>query len=250
MSDFLTRLAARSLGVGELVRPRPVSLFEPRAAQPPLELDGDEIAAEPPTVAARQARPAREAPRPTTPGHVQLRGSEPQSPPRALEPTPAPEAAEPEKNALAPAPVAPAPADIVVAVQAARAEAAEPPADPAREARSPHPVTPVPARTSAPGRVRLRGSEPQSLRASDPPAALRRDPDEPSAEPWLMPPPPTPAVLPPPPAPAETEPPVVRVTIGRVDVRAVLPPTPTEQPKPRRRPRLTLEEYLRDGSPR
>jgi hypothetical protein len=38
------------------------------------------------------------------------------------------------------------------------------------------------------------------------------------------------------------------VTIGRVDVRAVVAPAPAAQPKPRRQPRLTLEDYLRDAN--
>ncbi len=40
--------------------------------------------------------------------------------------------------------------------------------------------------------------------------------------------------------------PVVQVTIGRVDVRAITPPAPPPMPSaPPRRPRLTLEAYLR-----
>jgi hypothetical protein len=42
------------------------------------------------------------------------------------------------------------------------------------------------------------------------------------------------------------EPPVIRVTIGRVDVRAVIPPSPPMPPPPAAacEPQLTLEEYL------
>jgi hypothetical protein len=46
---------------------------------------------------------------------------------------------------------------------------------------------------------------------------------------------------------AADEPPVVRVTIGRVDVRAVLPAAQPERARPKRPPRLTLDEYLREG---
>ena len=48
----------------------------------------------------------------------------------------------------------------------------------------------------------------------------------------------------------ESVPPVVQVTIGRVEVRAMLPPTPaTEQPAPARtRPVLSLDEYLQQRS--
>lgn len=43
------------------------------------------------------------------------------------------------------------------------------------------------------------------------------------------------------------EPPVIRVTIGRVNVRAVVPPSPPKPPRPAsaREPTLTLEEYLK-----
>jgi hypothetical protein len=46
-------------------------------------------------------------------------------------------------------------------------------------------------------------------------------------------------------APADTEPPVIRVSIGRIDVRAITPP-PAPPPAPRRRTPapLGLEEYL------
>jgi hypothetical protein len=43
----------------------------------------------------------------------------------------------------------------------------------------------------------------------------------------------------------QEEPPTVRVTIGRVDVRAVTPEQPPEpKPKPRPAPRMSLDEYL------
>jgi len=43
----------------------------------------------------------------------------------------------------------------------------------------------------------------------------------------------------------ESRPPTVRVTIGRVDVRAVTPEKPPEpKPKPRPVPRMSLDEYL------
>jgi hypothetical protein len=69
-------------------------------------------------------------------------------------------------------------------------------------------------------------------------------------EPWFTPPAPAAPSLPRAPADDPHEPAVVRVTIGRVDVRAVVPPAPAEQRKPRRQPRLTLEEYLRDAEGR
>jgi hypothetical protein len=38
---------------------------------------------------------------------------------------------------------------------------------------------------------------------------------------------------------------MVHVTIGRIDVRAILPDPPTARPATRPEPRLTLEEYSR-----
>lgn len=68
-------------------------------------------------------------------------------------------------------------------------------------------------------------------------------------ESWLEPPPQQTGQRPVPsaPAPDAADPQVVRVTIGRVDVRAVLPSAAPERAAPRRRPRMTLDEYLRDG---
>ena len=40
-------------------------------------------------------------------------------------------------------------------------------------------------------------------------------------------------------------PPVIRVTIGRIEVRAVHPPAPASKPAKPRLPKLSLEEYLR-----
>jgi hypothetical protein len=50
---------------------------------------------------------------------------------------------------------------------------------------------------------------------------------------------------PPPPAP-----PTIRVSIGRIEVRAVMPPAPTPAPAPPAAPLLTLEAYLRERTGR
>jgi hypothetical protein len=45
--------------------------------------------------------------------------------------------------------------------------------------------------------------------------------------------------------PSSTSPPIVRVTIGRIEVRAVQSPAPTPKPaKPPPEPKLSLQEYL------
>jgi hypothetical protein len=46
------------------------------------------------------------------------------------------------------------------------------------------------------------------------------------------------------PTPLRAEPPVVTVTIGRVEVRAIVPPPAPERPKADARKALSLEEYL------
>ncbi|HEX9990083.1 MAG TPA: hypothetical protein VGE45_16620 [Chloroflexia bacterium] len=51
----------------------------------------------------------------------------------------------------------------------------------------------------------------------------------------------------PPPPPA---PPTIRVSIGRIEVRAVMPPAPTPAPAPPAAPMLTLEAYLRERTGR
>ncbi len=45
-------------------------------------------------------------------------------------------------------------------------------------------------------------------------------------------------------------PPTIRVTIGRIDVRAVTPPSPPVQPTAPTQPKLSLEEYLRQHNGR
>jgi hypothetical protein len=52
----------------------------------------------------------------------------------------------------------------------------------------------------------------------------------------------------PPPAP-EAAAPTIKITIGRVDVRAVMSEQPSQRPTPERRnPALSLEEYLKQRS--
>jgi hypothetical protein len=55
-----------------------------------------------------------------------------------------------------------------------------------------------------------------------------------------------------PPPIVQSEPPVIRVTIGRIDVRAVAPSTPTQRSSKPPTPRLSLTDYLKaqDGGRR
>ena len=253
MTDFLGRLAERSLGVGELVRPRPASLFEPDspAASLPIE-QVDEVVGDRLGPVRRAGLPSPSPARaPAQPeGRVRLRGSEPQSP-LAAPPSAVPDA----RPAGGAEPALAGPPDRVThpeirretSIPSATAATAAP-ADTTAAAESVVVRTlvrdvPYPVESR---HVELRGSEPQSPpRDHEAPGALARA--EAPSDPWFAAPA-SPTPLPPRAAGAEpAEPPVVHVTIGRVDVRAVVPPPSTEPPRPRRRPRLTLEEYLREA---
>ena len=92
-------------------------------------------------------------------------------------------------------------------------------------------ANPVPRRQSVPG-----GVEPDAGKGSRPESPAEPGPRLPVV----------PAIRPQPPS-ARPSPPVVRITIGRVDVRAVAPaPPPAVESRPvRREPELTLSDYLR-----
>lgn len=226
------RLAERSLGVGEVVRARTASLFEASPAAEPLELAEEREVAPAPRRAERRREsvamltPRDESPSPPALEVVVEREAEAA---RAEQPSPA----SSEELPAAPAPPA--------------AEQATEPPSPARGAErdSPPEAPPPPTvvvrdrrpavRTKPRAHEPVSGSEPQGQVGSSllvlplsPPA-----PERVAARP-----------------PAADEPPVVRVTIGRVDVRAVLPAAPAERARPKRPPRLTLDEYLRGGEHR
>jgi hypothetical protein len=202
MSDHLTRLAARALGLAETVRPRR-TLYEPQRVTPEPVPSPEPEAQPPPEAPATRAEEAREPPpaavtrrEEPAPREVieQVVAKEPEQvlPPPVETPEPEPAPARPQ-----PAPSRP--------VQARRRETA-----PAR----PEPVAQPPA--AAPSKL---VGKPQPLLASRPPYRLLGPERE----------------LP--------QAPTVRVTIGRVDVRAVAPERPVERrlKQPRR---MSLDEYL------
>lgn len=89
--------------------------------------------------------------------------------------------------------------------------------------------------------VKLEAAEPKPASAPMTPRA---------ATPMAMNPPLRPAALRPVEEPSDEQP-TVRVTIGRVEVRAVFPASaPPSQPKSRTTPVMPLEEYLRQGNRR
>jgi hypothetical protein len=242
MSDYLTRLVERSFGVGQIVRPRVGSLFD--ASLSAVLAETVEQRPSEPAPDAEEARSKRQETRVETPASADARRESAPIDTRQVDPL-----------------AAPLPSVVV-------------------ERNGQENQMPDPSAMSDPDTVRGRErSEPASSAAADPvlPHALfeeqhrRRGDDDSGAEdvrtetPRLRP-----AfhdgVHPEPPhvGPIDTplrpltdvdrkveptsidpiEPPVVRVTIGRIDVRAVLPTQPTQTPPSKRRPKMTLEEFL------
>ncbi len=243
MSDYLTRLVERSLGVGEVVSPRLRSLFEPQDAvagpalvDEPIEVRDERLVPSPehaprsvreptaPSPSAKESTPALPRRRTEPPHEIVVereRPAEPGSPRVTVEP------AVSEREALA------------------RAESPVPTLHPQDDHGGERPSPEPPRRRTVV--VRERQPPPRSE-----PAARERRRDRVPTGPDEVRLPSPPALQPPlvPAYAAPSEPPVVRVTIGRVDVRAVLPPAPAERTAPRRAPRMTLDEYLRQGDGR
>jgi hypothetical protein len=264
MSDYLSTLAARSLDVAPVVQPRLTSWFEsPRTAAAPSVPDAvtqapiaSRSAAEPSTreiVVRRDERSSIEEPRAFDDRRMRLIpepiASLMDTRPVARDPgvmTPAVAVVKTARQE--PAPIGDAPQ---------RAAIAERPAPPVRdvvaEPGSPHPAV-MAARPEPSGRLdervaalehRLGASAPSAspvIAPADPPAAMRERaiasaPARP-AEPFTMEP-----VI------AEHRGPTVRVTIGRLEVRAILPASGPAPKTPRRTPRVvgapSLDEYLK-----
>ena len=210
MSDYLSRLVARSLGAANVVRPETASLFEPRDTAPqqlllaeaevesPLSSLGDRQP--PPRAATASARAV----------------SEEHDAPAAEMPltTSAPAAIEPPASAPAPVLEPVEPTEVVAQAETERMT----PILLRAESREPRLGDPAPAPRTAAGRA----------------ASLHPLPTPPRVTT----------------ASAPGEPPVVQVTIGRVDVRAVQSARPAapRTPDPEAPARQTLAEYLRKGA--
>jgi hypothetical protein len=225
VTDFLTSLAARSLGQETIVQPRLRALFEPvgsieaeptgleqeveTVAEPPptrrrSSPRGSELAVAPPP-AVRTEAPSQETGAPETGSAV----SEPRAPagPRSLE---APEHDSPKRERDPPA----------VEVRSAPRRPAPSPVTPI--SRDERPVGLTPARVAPAVRPAEAGSRAASARL------VRRNP----------------TVL----VDVEPQAPIVRVTIGRVDVRAVVTPPQPPRESPSKPRRMTLDEYLARGA--
>jgi hypothetical protein len=239
MTDFLTRLATRALGLDVPVVPRPASIFEPLEPVAPEHVRAEAVEA------ARPDAPAA-PPAPTLPpaDHRQL-----------LVP-PAVNRREPPTVALAPhhhrdveprphAPsltVPPPPAVADASPQPKRSRVRVPEVEPMGRHETTRIALESNSRPSFASRERLvvdkiQTVPPRSPRLGEPPRLpVQMSPRANVA----MPPAPEPEVI-------------VEVTIGRVDVRAVAPSAPArrETPKPQS-PAVTLDDYLarRNGSSR
>ena len=266
MNDYLTSLAARALAQSSPIVPRTGSLFEPTAARSlvksapnerrgadfqqgeslEVESQGENRRAKVPAAAVR---PVEQAPSklqdPVTPA---VHFHRPQVFPQPSREPPALQTAA----VAAPATVAPprpfamvsitaSPQALAITGREPRERAAVTPPDRSRE--PPHEKTrrdELPADANSPSK---QSRAPQPLPKTEP------------VRPMIVP---TVTVAPAPspqpgaalPLQRQTEPPIIRVTIGRVDVRAITsPPVPAAAARsPGRATRLSLDDYLKERS--
>jgi hypothetical protein len=211
VSDYLDRLVARALGVEPAVRPRLPSRFE--RVVPDAAVDPTEPAVDPRPAAHRLAPPVRN----TLAGAPDAAAAASTERPTVSRAT-GPAAVPPDRLERAPAgsPVARA-APEEVRQPTARSEAAA------------GPMTPAPTAAPSPAEGLPPAVRPQPLVTLSP-VAQRRAARSPAV-----------AVE----APPRAATPVVRVTIGRVEVRAAPPPREVRAARSAPGPRLTLDAYLR-----
>ena len=271
MNDYLTNLAARALAPSPAIVPRQGSLFEPAAARIgplPLRPSAGDLASTDETIEIEPV-PAAVRPRhaPAMPRPASERPAEPTAPLRAV------------INPQPPASLPLHPRDVQTAVEAAKRPpgteslVAQPAAElPQKAAQIAAPrLSPVapdrtrPARDAAEdSRQETHSREPRRLRerkldTSDA-AGEHRDSERqsmrsaaPAREPFA----PKVVVAPPSrfepvsaaPSQQPAAPPTIRITIGRVEVRAVAAPAAaTGTSRSAKTPRLSLEDYLKDRS--
>ncbi len=244
--------------------PRPGSLALTQTTPPP--------SAPSPTTPPSAPIPPR--PREVTPPGEDAPGPMPKAARRSISPLPSGEKARPGSPRPAQAP--PSPQRPVPALGAPTPPIATPPAqEPGRD--HPLPAWPEPPSTIAPlgsGDASLRpawpgasaspsvweGEAPSRLGSANPPASPSQGRPAPVTRPRTPPAQPIQPARPLPSAPPReaTQPPVIRVSIGRIEVRAQLPerleppqPPAPSRPQPRRAPALSLSDYLkqRGGRP-
>jgi hypothetical protein len=219
MSDHLARLAARALGLADTVRPRR-TLFEPQRLVPEPGSSADQETERTPAPMSPPVEVAETRHSDLAVGKPEI-AEQPAPPVRAEE-----QVAEPPSEIAGPPgrplePVPPAPDRTPEPAQKPEQAAARREPQPERQ-----PKPPLRSRSAAEPEPQGRGAAPRPAVAQRTPllANRRRDPS-PAAE------------------PEAEQPPTVRVTIGRVDVRAVVPDEPVER-GPKQPPRMSLDEYL------
>lgn len=235
MSDYLNNIVARSLSVAEVVQPRVPHLFEQAVVAPPVEMEpvstGESAAEKRVELSVEQssysqtpteqlnpmvATPLSERFQPESPAQTVL-------PPTPFLPEPATPVLEVRQSAKPQAPNAPASRTKSVSARAQATQQQRPANQNANNDTDtvvPSRVGPPPIESSAP----VPKSEAVTHRTISPtvPAAL---PQVNRAEPQLPP---------------------IRINIGRVDVRAIMPAAPpVVHSSPRPKPALSLESYLK-----
>lgn len=229
MADFLTRLAERARGTAPVARPRSTPLFDPGPVAG-AELPAAEAGAAP-GVDPRNAEPSRAVPTPSgAPLHPAPKALIPavsaalssERPAAAAEESPAMEArraSEPSPRQVdAPQPPPAQPRELPAAVEAAL-RAAPPELVGRTSEPEPAPDRPTPSLADVAAPIPNRRT---SDDASDgrPPDRRRESPPQAG--------------------------PAIRVTIGRVEVRAVMSPPP-QQRASRQSALMSLEDYLQRG---
>jgi hypothetical protein len=240
MADFLSRLVERSAGMAPIVRPAVAPLFAP----------GPAMAAEP---APLGLEPVGVVPQGPAPGTAPI----PSAPTPVLREAPTTDFSRPDRFPARTLPVVPPATPRETAHGALRPTAAAPPETPRRGAVHEHRPPPP---EEFPVRVALTPSG-----AQGPSAIPRRSPaweDGPRvdtairsvASPVLRPrderPPRRAEDLRPPGSPEASAAPIVRISIGRIEVRAVAPsgPAAPRPAPPRKSTGVSLEEYLKPRS--
>jgi len=209
MNDFLTRLIARSRSTAPVIRPRLPSLFESSVAPAGVREEDPAAASGPP----RTAVPA-DAGGETSTARAPLAHQVPASPPLSGAIAPAPP--------LDPAPFAPR-----HVAMASPGPAVEPAAPPTIFAPPPPPAENAP-RPAPPVETMRPAAHVPTPPMSEAAAPLLRRANARGHEAR--------------PSPATA---AVRITIGRVEVRAIQPAPPAARPGRHAPPRLSLEDYLR-----
>lgn len=215
MSDFLSNLIARSFIDAPLIQPRVPSLFETAA---------DEFFDEPQSVESAIAAPETIAPAnapAAAPNSLSLKGTPTAEPVATVSDAPAEQHQHPLKPDV--------PADENATVTAQPPQSGEQTTEVTKlEVKTKRIIVPVSSfraeekKTEQKERLVQAFSEPRPLHSG-------RRKDFSSVEP-----------------PSSTSPPIIRVTIGRVEVRAIHPPPSAATPAKPTPPKMSLEDYLQE----